>query len=80
MVHLDLCESEQLAETLQNAAKETELREQQQIEEEKQQEETAKLSSDLLSPDADTGWEEFSRPRANSRSLSMCAKHNILKL
>jgi len=72
VIHSDLCESEQLAETLQNAAKEAELREQQQqVEEEKRQEEMAKPPPDLLSPDADTAWEEFARPRANSRSLSL---------
>ena len=74
-VHSDLCESDQLAETLLNAAKEARLRKEQQkqVEEERRQEEKAAEppSSDLLSPDADTGWEEFSRPRANSRTLSL---------
>lgn len=70
-INSDLCESEQLAETLQNASKEAEIRKQQVEEERKQEEATAPPPSGLLSPDADTGWEEFARPRANSRSLSL---------
>lgn len=70
-INSDLCESEQLAETLQNAAKEAKLREeqQQQVEEERRQKEATNI--DLLSPDVDSGWEEFARPRANSRSISL---------
>ena len=73
ITYLDLSESEQLAETLQNAAKEATLREQQQAKEERRQEKkiSSPLPSDLLSPDPDTAWEEFARPRANSRSLSL---------
>ena len=70
-IYSDLCESEQLAETLQNAAKEAELHKQRVEEERKQEEAIAPPPPALLSPDADTGWEEFARPRANSRSLSL---------
>lgn len=70
MFVVDLCDSEQLTETLQSAAREVELQEQQR-EVVRQQEQATQPPPDLLSPDIDTGWEEFDRPRSNSRSLSL---------
>jgi len=67
---VELCDSEQLTETLQGAFKEAELRKQQK-EEERRLEAAAKPPPELLSPDIDAGWEEFDRPRSNSRSLSL---------
>ena len=67
---VELSDSEQLIETLQSASKEAELR-QQQKEEERRQEAAAKPPPELFSPDIDTGWEEFARPRSNSRTLSL---------
>ena len=59
--------------------KEAQLHEQrqQQVEEERRQA-AEPPPSELLSPDADTGWEEFARPRANSRSLSLYVNSRYL--